>query len=249
MPDHDRGPALVLLVHGAWHGAWCWAPLQAELDRRGVASLAVDLPGHGLSREAAGDLADDVRCVGDALASIRAPVVLVGHSYGGAVVTAAVSGADNVVAVVYVAAFAMLEGERINDIIRSVPTPDPILRRAIVMRDDGSSVLDPEHVVESLYARCPPQMAEAAIPRLGPQRMATFGQPVESSPLGARPTAVPTVYVRCTADNAIPVAQQDVMAARCDEVVSLDTDHSPFASATGAVADVIERLARTGRTT
>jgi pimeloyl-ACP methyl ester carboxylesterase len=248
MPDHDPGPALVLLVHGAWHGAWCWAPLQSELDRRGVASLAIDLPGHGLSREDAGDLADDVRRVHDALASIGEPVVLVGHSYGGAVVTGAVGGAHNVVALVYLTAFAMLAGECINDVIRAVPTPDPVLRRAIVMRDDGSSVLDPEHVVESLYANCPPPMAEAAIRRLGPPRMSTFGQPVESSPLGARPSSVPTTYVRCTADNAIPVAQQDVMAARCDEVVSLDTDHSPFASATDAVADVIEHVARGGRT-
>ena len=49
-------PRPILLVHGAWHGAWCWAALQAELDRRGVASWAVDLPGHGLSTEPLGDL-------------------------------------------------------------------------------------------------------------------------------------------------------------------------------------------------
>jgi pimeloyl-ACP methyl ester carboxylesterase len=51
----------VVLVHGAWHGAWCWAALQAELENRGIASLAVDLPGHGASNEPFTDLHGDAR--------------------------------------------------------------------------------------------------------------------------------------------------------------------------------------------
>ena len=89
--------SLVVLVHGAWHGAWCWAALQAELDRRGVPSLAVDLPGHGASPEPIGGLHDDAAAVTallDHLASGAAgPITLVGHSYGGAVITQAAAGA------------------------------------------------------------------------------------------------------------------------------------------------------------
>ncbi|MGA0194495.1 MAG: alpha/beta fold hydrolase, partial [Ilumatobacteraceae bacterium] len=54
---------LVVLVHGAWHGAWCWAPLQTELDRRGIASLAVDLPGHGSTGAPFTDLHGDAAAV------------------------------------------------------------------------------------------------------------------------------------------------------------------------------------------
>ncbi len=77
---------LVVLVHGAWHGAWCWAAVQAELDGRGLASLAVDLPGHGASTLPFTDLAGDAAHVADVVARAARPVVLVGHSYGGAVI-------------------------------------------------------------------------------------------------------------------------------------------------------------------
>jgi pimeloyl-ACP methyl ester carboxylesterase len=77
---------LVLLVHGAWHGAWCWAALQSELDQHGIASLAIDLPGHGASTLPLSDMHGDAQHVADIALKIARPVVLVGHSYGGGVI-------------------------------------------------------------------------------------------------------------------------------------------------------------------
>ena len=71
----------VVLVHGAWHGAWCWSALQAELDQRGIASIAVDLPGHGASTAPLGDLHGDAAAVAAVVDRIDGDVVLVGHSY------------------------------------------------------------------------------------------------------------------------------------------------------------------------
>jgi pimeloyl-ACP methyl ester carboxylesterase len=76
----------VVLVHGAWHGAWCWGAVQAELDARGVPTLAVDVPGHGASTLPFTDLAGDAAHVANIVARAARPVVLVGHSYGGAVI-------------------------------------------------------------------------------------------------------------------------------------------------------------------
>src|SRR3974390_639444 len=103
----------VLLVHGAWHGAWCWEPVLPLLAERGVRAEAVDLPGRGAAPGPLGDLRLDVervRTALDALAATADGVVLVGHSYGGAVVTEA-GAHDAVEHLVYLAAFALDAGE------------------------------------------------------------------------------------------------------------------------------------------
>jgi pimeloyl-ACP methyl ester carboxylesterase len=235
------GPRPVVLVHGAWHGAWCWATLQAELDRRGVPSFAVDLPGHGVSTEPPGDLAahvDHVTAVVERMAP--AEVVLVGHSYGGAVVSGAAPRVANVASVVYVAAYALLPDESVRSVVQHVGAPPALIGKAMQIRDDGTVAVDPDLATDALYACCPPRVAAAAVARLSPQALVTFRQTVQASPIGS----VPTTYVRCLRDQAAPLEEQDLMAARCDETVTLDTDHSPFLSAVSELADVLERRAR-----
>src|SRR4249920_292329 len=99
-------PASVVLVHGAWHGAWCWEPVVDGLCARGIDVVAVDLPGHGEDRGTLTDLHGDAARVREVLDQLEAPVVLVGHSYGGAVITEA-GVHPNVHQLVYVAAFAI----------------------------------------------------------------------------------------------------------------------------------------------
>jgi pimeloyl-ACP methyl ester carboxylesterase len=238
----------VVLVHGAWHGAWCWAGLQAELDRRGVPSYAVDLPGHGVSTQPAGGLADHVAHVDAVLArlvdsrAVTGPVVLVGHSYGGAVV-AGVTLPDGLVdAAVFVAAYAPLAGECVNDIVRAHRSADTALADAMLFHEDGCSTLDPAGAATALYGESPDLARRAAVARLGPHRMTTFREPLATSLLGS----VPTLYVRCSLDRAVPLSQQDACAERCDEVVTLDADHSPFLSAVDDLASIIERVALEG---
>lgn len=229
------GDRLVVLVHGAWHGGWCWAPLQAELDRRGVASFAPDLPGHGTSPEPLGDLTAHVDHVRALLGRLHRDVVLVGHSYAGAVVSGASDALTPASTVVYVTAYALTEGESVNDVIRADPPSTTHLRDAFVRGPDGTATLDPGLAGPLFYARCPPAAASAAVARLGPEAMANFTQPAPADPFGRHRT----VYIRCTDDAVIPLAQQNSGARRCDHVVSLDADHSPFVSATAELADAI----------
>jgi pimeloyl-ACP methyl ester carboxylesterase len=235
---------LVVLVHGAWHGAWGWAALQAELDARSIPSLAVDLPGHGASTADLTDLPGDAAAVAAVIRRhVRrqgGPVVLVGHSYGGAVITQVAAEPDitpHVRHLVYVAAYALQADESILDVILALPLVTTVLAEAIISHDDGTTTIDPDRAVPAFYADCPPAAAAAAIARLDHQSGTSFGQKVTGSPLGS----VPSTYVRCTADQAVPVSQQDHMAVRCDHVVTFDTDHSPFLGRPAEMADVIAR--------
>ena len=233
MSDASTPSPLVVLVHGAWHGAWCYAALQAELDQRGIASLAIDLPGHGASTLPLGDLHGDAQHVADVVATLDRPVVLVGHSYGGAVISEAAvrvarAGTGPVRHLVYLTAFALDEGESIGSLLGSLPRVSVALSAAITPRDDGTSVLEPGAAVPALYGSCPPAVAAASV--------ITFGQPVT----GAARNGMPSTYVVCTEDRAIAVEHQQAMATRCDTVVTLHTDHSPFVSMVGDTADAIE---------
>ena len=229
---------LVVLTHGAFHGGWCWSSLQAELDRRGIASLAPDLPGHGTSGEPLQDLDGDARSLRALLDRLDVDVVLVAHSYGGAVATQAAAGAANVSHILYVTAFVPDEGESVLSLVRSLPPAEYALPAAMVM-GKTSCTIDPDHARATFYGECTEWVAAAATARLDAQALATFSQPVTA----AAWRSIASTYVRCLRDQAIPIAHQTVMAARCKEVVTLDTDHSPFASKTAELADIVEGVA------
>ena len=234
----------VVLVHGAWHGAWCWSALQAELDRRGVPSIAIDLPGHGASTAPLTDMHGDARCVADTLNVLRdrgvTDPVLVGHSYGGAVISQAAVFHPDVAHLVYVAAFALHDGESVMSALVSFPPASVGLQAAMVGRDDGTSVLDPDLAGPALYGNCDPVAAAAASARLSPQPTATMTQPTQGSP---RDTIAST-YVVCDRDDAVHPTHQKLMAERCTTTVVLDTDHSPFLSMVVETADILESIAR-----
>ncbi len=230
----------VVLVHGAWHGAWCFASLQGALDDLGVPSFAIDLPGHGVSTDPLGDLYGDARHVAAVLDRLEGQAILVGHSYGGAVITEATVHHPDVAHLVYLTAFALDFGESVMALLSSIPEARVQLGQAMRFRDDGTSVLDPVAAVPALYADCSSSSVQAAVARLSPQPMVTFTQPVTGIP---RDT-VPSTYVRCLRDQAVHLDHQDLMAARCREVLTFDCDHSPFMSRVDDTAALLATLAR-----
>ena len=233
----------VVLVHGAWHGGWCFSWLQQELDRRGIPSYAIDLPGHGASLQPLGDLGTDIEAVQQFLQVLAdrgiSDPVLVGHSYGGAVISQAATGGPSVSALVYLAAFALEAGESVMSALGTFPHHDVALGSAIQMGDDGTSVLDASVAQTALYGSCGQEAINAAISRLTPQPMATMIQPLLHSALGD----IPSTYVICSQDQAVHPVHQEIMARRCTDSITLDTDHSPFLSMVNETADIIERHA------
>jgi len=233
----------VVLVHGAWHGGWCFSWLQKELDRRGIPSYAIDLPGHGASVQGLGDLAGDATAVRDFLQVLAdrgiTDPVLVGHSYGGAVISQAAIGEPSVSSLIYIAAFALEAGESVMSALGTFPHHNVALGSAIQVRDDGSSVLDPSLARSALYGSCGEDAINAAISRLTPQPMATMIQPLSHSALGH----IRSTYVICSQDQAVHPVHQEIMAQRCTDSITLDTDHSPFLSMVNETANIIEQHA------
>jgi pimeloyl-ACP methyl ester carboxylesterase len=231
-------------VHGAWHGGWCWAALQAELDRRGVPSYAIDLPGHGASIQALTDLygdAEHVAAVVNRLAEHHGDVVLVGHSYGGAVISQATTAASAISNLVYLTAFCLDEGVAVLDATRSMPSVHTALADGTMQRSADGKVwtIVAERATAAFYGCCSPAAATASIARLGAQPLTTFTQPVLAAPW----KTIPSTYVRCLRDEAIHITHQDLMSERCGKIATLDTDHSPFLSAVSETADILESLA------
>jgi pimeloyl-ACP methyl ester carboxylesterase len=233
----------VVLVHGAWHGAWCWAAVAAGLDELDIPVVAVDLPGHGASTLPLGDLHGDADHVRSVLDGIDGEVVLVGHSYGGAVITDAGTH-PTVRRLVYIAAFAPDEGEALIGIALD-HSEQGELGTAIQVRDDDTNVIDPAVAREVFYGDCKPEDVDRAVALLGPQPGSSFSQPVRAVAW----RSVPTTYVVCGADQAVPPSLQRFMAERIPDVAIVelaDSSHSPFLSRPGDVVDILAGLVADG---
>jgi pimeloyl-ACP methyl ester carboxylesterase len=213
-----------MLVHGAFHGAWCWTPVVEGLQAAGIPVRALDLPGHGESAESLGGLAVDAEAVRGALASCDGPVVLCGHSYGGAVISEAVDEGADVAHMVFVAAGVLDVGESMLDVVPEILEFQ--LASAVDLRSDGSSVVDPRRAGEVFYQDCDEATVQWAVSQLGPEDTSSFTASATRAPW----RKLPTTYVVCADDAAVPVAAQQRLAQRCDDRVVWDTSHSPMLS-------------------
>jgi len=222
-----------MFVHGAWHGSWCWDPLRAVLEADGFVTAAVDNP----SVAAPGS---DLRADGDnlraALDAINGPVVLVGHSYGGAVVSDAGAHA-HVEQLVFLTALPLDVGESAME-NALVGGDDTKLPEAMVFDGDVITV-EPSRVVEFFFHDCSPAVAAAAAAQLRPMSLAAMAGVSRAAAWREKPST----YVVCTDDRAIPVALQRSAAQRAGVVVEMPTSHSPFLSRPDELARILADLA------
>ena len=223
----------VVLVHGAWHGAWCWERVIPLLDAAAVPLVVVDLP--SVSHDNA-TLHDDADYVRGALDSIDGDAVLLGHSYGGAVISAA-GVHPNVAHLVFLCAFALDVGESAQDNSLTGGDGASDLGAALVL-GDGVLTVDPDHAVAAFYHDCAPDVAAGAIDRLRPQSLAALTGEVDAAAWRDKPST----YVVCTEDRALPVALQRSNAERIGESVDWPTSHSPFLSRPELVAELLVEL-------
>lgn len=228
-----------VLVHGAWHGAWCWYRLSALLRAGGHEVLTPDLPGHGADRSPAASVTfnDYVQRVVDTLDQPGEPVVLVGHSMGGMVISqAAEVRPDRIRHLVYLAAYLPAHGQKLIDLARGDPD-DRMGARMVFSADRRLITVRPETVREAFYADCADEDYALAQSLLVPQPAAPLATPVAltDSHFGR----VPRSYLECTQDMAVSLRAQRAMPQRagCRQVWTMDTGHSPFLSAPLRVRD------------
>jgi len=231
-----------VLVHGAWHGAWCWSAVTEALRAAGHAVEVPELPGRGADTRphASLTLDDYVRCVGDAIAARPEPVVLVGHSMGGITITqAAEVMPERIARLVYVTAFLPRNGRSLLDY--SATVADTALQRGIEADPAAGSLRlkSAEVARQAFYNCCDARAADAALARLVPEPMAPAATPVRTT--AQRCGRVPRWYVECLEDHAITPPLQRLMLAEqpCERVLQLDADHSPFLSATAALTTIL----------
>jgi pimeloyl-ACP methyl ester carboxylesterase len=243
--DPKAGPARVVLVHGAWHGAWCWDPVLQPLRTLGFEPDAIDLPGHGDSTEPLGDLHGDADAVRGRLDAIGGPVLLVGHSYGGMVITDA-GAHDAVSGLVYVCAFMPDAGQSLMDLWsaqRHRPEGEPPSELAACTHfsaDRSRTHLEGAGVVDALYADCSPATQQWALERLDSQPTASFTQ----APRRVAWRSKPSIYLVCSADRTIPAWHQRLMAEHANRVVELGASHSPFLSRPDRLVDLLAEAGR-----
>jgi pimeloyl-ACP methyl ester carboxylesterase len=222
-------PASLVLVHGAWHGPWMWSALRTELARlAGYDVRTVDLPSSGPDPATLGDLDDDVRAIRDALDAVDGPTVVVAHSYGGLPATEAVCGAPRVIGVVYIAAFVADADQPLAGLAGQQPPEWWDVHPA----EGYIDALEAERV---FYADVEPATAREAAARLTHQSLRTSGRPLRD----AAWRHVPTSYVVCDRDQAIPPAVQTAMARHARRVHHLPSSHSPFLSMPGDLATLL----------
>ncbi|WP_250009899.1 alpha/beta fold hydrolase [Actinoplanes sp. M2I2] len=263
----------MILVHGAWHGSWCWAPVTPHLAARGIPSIPIDLAGHGLNgkppaarsarpfdpaalatepspvaavgvRVAAEALVDGIRLAGNG-----EPCVVVAHSLGGVIATAAAELAPELFAhLVYLTAYAPVTasvGQLASEYhtFDRVLVADPVVVGAL--RLDPTNPLFRDEIRELFYGDVDVPAAEAAIALLGNDAPAQFAAEkvmVTRDRFGA----VPHSYIVCVKDNAIPEPLQrrlvqdiDAVSVTATGVITLDSSHSAFLSRPEELAQVL----------
>lgn len=227
-----------LLVHGAFADASSWAGVIAELQSAGVPVSAPANPLRGL--------ASDSAYIKSIVADIDGPVLLVGHSYGGAIITQVGEQAGNVVGLVYVAAFAPAEGESLLDITGRYP--DSLLPSALRPASFGSSDAGPrtelyittERFAAVFAADVPASVTAVSAVAQRPAAAAAF----EEKSAAPAWTTRPSWFVVASADQAIHPDAQRFMAHRAGaDTIEVDGSHAVAVAQPGAVAAHIRSAA------
>ncbi|MCE5291527.1 MAG: alpha/beta hydrolase [Nocardiaceae bacterium] len=219
-------PAIVL-VHGFWGGAAHWAKVIVDLNRRGYDNIhAVENP--------LTSLADDAARTQQMVKQIDGPVLLVGHSYGGAVITEA-GNLPNVVGLVYIAAFAPDAGESPGQLTEEMP---PAAFSAVVPDSDGYLWIQADKFGESFAQDLSDDEALVMAVTQKAPLASTFGDTVTDPAWKHKPVW----YQVSTQDRMINPDNERRMAARMNprKTIELDASHASLASQWGAVADLID---------
>ena len=211
----------IMLIHGAWHGSWCWDFVEKGLMSKGVDTHSLNLPFTGVN--------DDIASVSSAIDSIDNQVILLGHSYGGIVISGAAEAKQNVDQLIYLSAILLEDGESMQ------------LNGSKIQIEVGENLISEvkkSSAIPAFYADVDPNLAEASIELLRP-----FPIAAGSKGIGEAWREKNSTYIVCRKDEAIPPKLQYVMANRADKVIEWECGHSPFLSKPALVIDFLLDLA------
>jgi pimeloyl-ACP methyl ester carboxylesterase len=227
-----RETPVLLLVHGSWHGPWCWEKLTPELDRLAIRHATVSLPSVG-DAQPLGTVADDAAAVEKAAGAIAGDVIVVAHSYAGVPATEARYGA-NVKHLVYLGAFMPDAGQSLVDLLPPGPLPP-----FVVGHEDGTTSVAPELAIATFYADVDPATAAWAVKHLRRHNGVNNVMPVTR----AAWRELASTYILLTEDFACPTIVQRAVVKQAGEARELKGSHSPFLAQPATLAAMLAEIA------
>jgi len=231
MSNHEQQNITAVLVHAAWADGSSWNKVTAQLQQRGFQVVAAQIPLTSLS--------DDVEALRRVLRAQDGPVVLAGHSYGGAVITAAGTGDAKVKALVYVAAIVPDEGETVGQVFGREP-PHPKAPQ-LQPDQDGFFWLKVDAFRDAVAPDASREETALMAANQKPIAVKCLGEPMTKPAWKEKPSW----FLIAENDRMVSPETQRFTAERINaKVVSLPVDHAPLASRASAVADLIDRAAR-----
>ncbi|MFJ6569238.1 alpha/beta fold hydrolase [Streptomyces sp. NPDC091292] len=244
-----------VLIHGGFHGAWCWSRTIPELERLGHDAIAIDLPGQGARRDERSTLGDRRDAI---VAVLRSGDVLVGHSVGGYDITMAADAAPDLVGhMVYLAAGLPLEGRTVLEATGGVPGEDGDGEVSELMTDEtGMSRFTRPNargrmectefapVRDFFYHDCDEATARWAFDQLCPAPVEFLTEPVSLPRFWE--ADLPRSFIRCEQDRAVPPTMAAQVIERLGvEPLTIDSAHSPFLSRPRELAELLVRATTT----
>ncbi len=233
-----------ILVHGAFADSSAWDKVAPLLKEEGNEVIPVNLPGHGKDTTpvANATLQAYTDLVVKTIDGASQPVILVGHSMGGTVVSqAAEQRPDKVKTLVYLTAFLLKDGQSLNQ--EWADDEGAEIKAYAAPSSDGTSLSFKEGWAENAFCQdCSPEDIERLESNLREEPAKPFGEPIHVTE--ERWGSVPRVYIEALKDLAISPAEQrsQYTALPCEEVISIDAGHAPFLTKPKEVADALLSL-------
>lgn len=244
-------PTTLVLIHGAWAGSWVWDLVAPMLEERGFAVRRPDLPGSGTwDDHICVDLGDMVAHVIDEIADVSGPLVLVGHSGGGMVATAAAELLSHetprrVEGLAFLAGMMLPSGMDFGQLTDLAGLQRPVGISAFTQPtpDGRGTFVPPEAAAAVFFQLAPAGATVAASRRVVPQLETARLMAPTWTPDGAG--SVPRLYIEALLDRSVPIAAQRQMQLLWPgaEVTSIETDHAPQLSRPDEVAVAIAEFA------
>lgn len=234
------------MIHGAWHGGWCFDRLRAPLEAAGHGMVAPDLPGMDGDAKAlaAVSLQGWAAFVAEEARKLPGPVILCGHSRGGIVISQAAEQAPELFsALVYIAAALVPDGKSLYDTLYAQPADEAFSAGLSPVADGLGIALASAAAIPAFYNRCTPDDQAVNTARLAVEPARPLGTALRLTE--QRFGCVPRHYVECLHDRTFLIGTQRAMQAAlpCVSVTTLESDHSPFVCVPDQLAAALIKIA------
>jgi len=235
----------ILLIHGAWEGAWSWEQTIEHLEKNGHNMKAIDLPGHGDDKTPISeiDLALYANRIKKELKKIDGQVILVGHSFAGFIVTkVAEEMPEKIEKLVYVASAIPYEGKTAVEVFTEDKESE-FLENLIFSEDKSEATMSRETIKDIVFTGATDAQIDALLPKLVAQATKPFFEQVITTPENFG--SVPKAYVETTLDRVITINGQRhcQKMVGIDEVITLERGHVPLETAPRELADALNTIA------